>query len=124
MQVRLNNNIEQWIKFFLEGVIETSKSSIQVFKDIIKLKADIEEKRLTKLGSKAKKGRQVLKELFESPIITANQLVEEIGISHSTANRLLKDFEKLNIIKEYTGFKRNRKYIFREYFDIFNKNNA
>jgi len=123
MQVRLNNDLEQWIKFFLVGVIETSKSSIQVFKDIIKLKSDIENNRLPRLGSKTEKGIQILKILFENPIITAGKLVEEMGIAHSTANRLLFDFEKLNIIKEYTGFKRNRKFIFKEYFEIFNKEN-
>jgi len=122
MQARLNNNLEQWIIFFLVGVIETSKSSIQVFKDIIALKTDIENKRLPTLGSKTKKGMKVLKVLFQNPIITSNKLVDELKIANATANRLLIDFEKLNIIKEYTGFKRNRKYIFKEYFDIFEKN--
>ena len=123
MQARLNNDLEQWITFFLVGVIETSKSSIQVFKDIITLKSDIENERLPKLGSKTKKGMKVLKVLFQNPIITSNKLVKELNIANSTANRLLVDFEKLNIIKEYTGFKRNRKFIFKEYFDLFNRNN-
>jgi len=123
MQVRLNNDLEQWITFFLVGVIETSKSSIQVFKDIIKLKTEIENNRLPKLGSKTEKGIHILKILFENPIITTNRLVKEMKIAHSTANRLLSDFEKLNIIEEYTGFKRNRKFIFKEYFEIFNKGN-
>ncbi|MCF6358770.1 MAG: winged helix-turn-helix domain-containing protein, partial [Draconibacterium sp.] len=65
---------------------------------------------------------KVLKILFQNPIITSNKLVEELNIAHSTANRLLSDFENLNIIEEYTGFKRNRKFIFKEYFEIFNKN--
>jgi len=121
MQVRLKNDLEQWITFFLVGVIETSKSSIQVFKDIIKLKSDIENNRLPKLESKTEKGIKILKILFQNPIITANKIVEEMQIAHSTANRLLTDFEKLGIIEEYTGFKRNRKYIFKEYFEIFNK---
>ncbi|MCD6089955.1 MAG: Fic family protein, partial [Bacteroidales bacterium] len=119
MQVRLKNDLEQWIKFFLVGVIETSKSSIQVFKDIITLKSDIENNRLPKLGSKTEKGMKMLKILFENPIITAGKIVDEMKISHSTANRLLSDFEKLKIIEEYTGFKRNRKFIFKEYFEIF-----
>ena len=121
MQVRLKNDLEQWIKFFLVGVIETSKSSIQVFKDIMELKSDIENNRLPKLGSKKVKGIQILKILFENPIITAGKLVEEMGIAHSTANRLLSDLERLKIIEEYTGFKRNRKFLFREYFEIFNR---
>jgi len=120
MQVRIKSDLEQWITFFLVGVIETSKSSIQVFKDIIKLKSDIENERLPKLGSKTEKGIKVLKILFQNPIITSNKLVEELRIAHSTANRLLTDFENLKIIEEYTGFKRNRKFIFKEYFEIFN----
>jgi Fic family protein len=122
MQVRLTDDLEQWITFFLVGVIETSKSSIQVFKDIIELKANIENKKLPKLGSKTEKGIQLLKILFQNPIITANQLVNEMKIAHSTANRLLADFENLGMLDEYTGFKRNRKFIFKEYFEIFNRN--
>jgi Fic family protein len=121
MRVRLNNDLENWLKFFLVGVIKTSESSIQVFKDIIALKADIENNRLPMLGSKTKKGIRVLRILFENPIITSNKLVKEMEVAHSTANRLLSDFERLKIIEEYTGFKRNRKYIFREYFEIFNR---
>lgn len=121
MQVRLKNDLEQWIIFFLVGVIETSKSSIQVFKDIIQLKSIIENEKIPKLGSKSEKGIQLLKILFQNPIITPKELVEEMQIAHSTANRLLSDFVKLEIIEEYTGFKRNRKYIFKDYFEIFNK---
>lgn len=94
---------------------------IQVFRDIINLKADIEKNRIPKLGSKTEKGMSVLKILFENPIITANTLVEELHIAHSTANRLLTNFIELKIIEEYTGFKRNRKFIFKEYFEIFDK---
>ncbi len=121
MRARLKNDLEQWVTFFLVGIIETSKSSIQVFKDIIKLKYEIENEKIPKLGSKAEKGIQLLNILFQNPIITSNKLVEEMQIAHSTANRLLSDFEKLEIIEEYTGFKRNRKFIFKEYFEIFNK---
>ena len=121
MRVRLKNDLEQWVKFFLVGIIETSKSSIQVFKDIIQLKSEIEKKKIPKLGSKAEKGIQLLDILFQNPIITSNILVEEMQIAHSTAGRLLSDFEKLEIIEEYTGFKRNRKFIFKEYFEIFNR---
>ena len=121
MRVRLKNDLEQWIIFFLVGVIETSKSSIQVFKDIIQLKADIENNKIPKMGSKAEKGIQLLRILFQNPITTSKKLVGELSIAPSTANRLLTEFENLGIIKEYTGFKRNRKYIFKDYFEIFNQ---
>ena len=50
MTVRLTSNLTQWIKFFLVGFfIETSKESIQGFKDIIALKNNIKTIRLPKL---------------------------------------------------------------------------
>lgn len=121
MTVRLTSNLTQWIKFFLVGVIETSKESIQVFKDIIALKTDIETKRLPTLGSKVEKAQLLLKQLFQVPITDSKQISEFLQISPSTANRLIKDLIQLNILSELTGYKRNRKYMFREYFRIFHR---
>jgi ribosomal protein S25 len=42
-----------------------------------------------------------------------------LDVDISTAQRLLKDFEKLNILKEKTGFKRNRIFVFEEYLRLF-----
>ena len=121
MQVRLKNDLEQWLNFFLVGIIETSKSSIEVFKDIIRLKSDIENNKIPGMGNKTEKGFRILRILFQNPIITAGKLVEEMKIAPSTANRFLADFVKMGVIEEYTGLKRNRKFIFRMYFDIYNK---
>ncbi|MDX1315449.1 MAG: Fic family protein, partial [Eudoraea sp.] len=121
MTVRLTNNLVQWIRFFLVGVIETSKESIQVFKDIIALKTEIETKRLPRLGSKIKKAQQLLLHLYQIPITDSKQVVKILNISPSTANRLISGLIELGILEEMTGYKRNRKYIFAEYFKIFNQ---
>ena len=120
MAVRLSGNMIQWIKFFLVGVIETSKESIQVFKDILALKTDLEANRLPKLGSRSKKAQQLLMHLYQIPITDSKQVYEILDIAPSSANRLIKDMIDLRILHEMTGFKRNRKYIFTEYFRIFN----
>ena len=121
MSVRTSNNLTQWIKFFLVGVIETSKSSIQVFKDIITLKNKIETEKLPQLGSKTKKGQQLIKQLFQVPITDAKNIATILNISPSTANRLIRQFIDLEILTELTGYKRNRKFIFKAYFEIFQK---
>jgi Fic family protein len=121
MTVRITSNMTQWIKFFLVGVIETSKESIQVFKDIIKLKDDIETIRLPKLGSKIENGQQLMKQLFQVPITDSKQVAELLKISPSTANRLINALIDLEILSELTGYKRNRKFIFKEYFRIFHR---
>lgn len=121
MTVRLTSNLTQWIKFFLVGVIETSKESIQVFKDIIELKSDIETKRLPTLGSKIENAQILIKQLFQIPITDSKQVAELLKISPSTANRLINDLIDLNILTELTGYKRNRKFMFEEYFRIFHR---
>ncbi len=119
MTVRLTSNLIQWVKFFLVGVIETSKESIQVFKDIITLKNNIETERLPKLGSKIENGQLLIKQLFQIPITDSKQVADLLHISASTANRLIKNLIDLEILSELTGYKRNRKYMFKEYFEIF-----
>ena len=119
MIVRVSNNLTQWLKFFLVGIIETSKSSIGVFNNILSLKSKLETEILPKLGSKVKKGQALLQVLYQFPILSTKNTAVFLNISTSTANRLIMDFVKLGILEEYTGYKRNRKFIFREYVDLF-----
>ena len=121
MGARLKSDMVSWVKFFLVGVVETSNDSIQVFKDILALKADLEQNRLPKMGSKIENGQILLKHLYKMPIIDSKQVSEILNISASTANRLIKDMMDLSILIELTGYKRNRKFMFKEYFHIFNK---
>ena len=44
MRVREKDDIIQWFKFFLVGVIETAKNSIETFDGILKLQKSIELK--------------------------------------------------------------------------------
>lgn len=119
MTVRTTSNLIQWIRFFLVGVIETSKESIQVFKDILALKNKVETEKLPKLGSKIEKGQQLIKYLFQIPIIDSKYIPELLEVSPSTANRLIKELIDLEILSELTDYKRNRKFMFKEYFDLF-----
>jgi len=121
MTVRTSSNLIQWIRFFLVGVIETSKESIQVFKDIIALKNKVETEKLPKLGSKIEKGQQVIKYLFQIPIIDSKYISKLLEVSPSTANRLIKELIDLEILSELTDYKRNRKFMFKEYFNLFLK---
>jgi len=118
-QVRTKDDIENWVFFFLDGVIETSRKSIESFKNIIKLRDDIELNRLIKLGRKQTDGKRLLNILYKNPIVGSKDVAKTLNIHSSTANRLIKDFEALGILTELTGYKRNRIYAFSEYIRIF-----
>jgi Fic family protein len=118
--VRQNNNLEQWIKFFLNGVIETATDSIKTFKLIINLRQKYEEKIMT-LGSRAKKARKLLLFMFSVPIVDNKRVMKELGISFNSANRLIKSLVDLGLLTEVTGFSRNRFFTLKEYLDLFRK---
>lgn len=120
MMARQNNDLEQWTKFFLNGVVETATDSIKTFKSIIKLRKKYEEKIMT-LGSRAKKAQKLLLFMFSRPIVDNKKIMKELGISFNSANRLIKALVDLGLLTEITGFSRNRMFELKEYLDLFKK---
>jgi Fic family protein len=119
MRVREKNDITQWFKFFLVGVIETAKNSISAFDKVLKLRQDVEN-RLQKLGSRSANANTVIRYLYQHPIVDAQKAKNLTGLSAPSVYKLLEDLEKLKIIHEVTGSKRGKMYFFREYINIFN----
>jgi hypothetical protein len=116
--VRASNNIEQWVKFFLTGVIATARNSKETLEKIILLRKQYDEKILT-LGRKAKLAREFLLVLFSTPTISINTTAERLQISFNAASRLVQDFKRLHILDEVTGLSRNRLFALSEYLMLF-----
>jgi Fic family protein len=118
--VRTSNDLEHWIKFFLVGVTETAKNGKLTFEKIITLRRQSEQN-IISLGKRAKVGQELLKHLYSQPILNIKQITEKLQITHPSASTLAKQFEKIGIFKEITGFKRNRLFVFSEYLKLFEK---
>jgi Fic family protein len=118
MNVRTKSDLSQWFKFFLVGVIETAKSSIQTFDGILKLQKQVETKIQT-LGSRATNAQKLILYLYQRPVIEVQKAAEVIGSSPTTAYKLLADFEKLEILREVTGGQRGKLYVFKDYLGLF-----
>lgn len=119
-RVRASNDLEHWIKFFLVGVAETARNGKDTFEKIIALREKSENK-IMGLGKRAKVGQKLLRALYTDPIMSIKQIQEKLSITAPSANSLAASFEKLEILKEITGYKRNRLFSFAEYIKIFGK---
>lgn len=53
-----------------------------------------------------------------NPFVSSNRLVERIGLSPPTVNAALADLERLGIISEVTGKRRNRVFSYTAFLDI------
>lgn len=115
--VRKNDDYEQWIKFFLIGIIETSQSAIENIKKIL----DLKELHLTLLlqhKTPSSLKIMLLNKIFDTPIVSVNDIQKELNITHQSASKLISDFEALGILTEITGKKRDRKFAYYKYLEI------
>ncbi len=116
---RTSNDLAQWIKFFLVAVVETSKKGIETFERILQLREKIEGNKLITLGKKLPKAKELMNILYSKPSLTAAEVAEFIHVTSATANALIRDFVGLSILTEVTGGKRNRRFIFKDYMNLF-----
>jgi len=97
----------------MRGVYEISKQSTETAQKILSLQ---ERDRARIVHSP--NGLELLNHLFMNPLITIHEIRRLTGISHATAGRLAKQMIKLGILNEITGYARNRKFLYKDYFDI------
>jgi Fic family protein len=116
--VREKNDLNQWFKFFLVGIIQTAESGIATFDKILQLQKSTEIQ-LQTLGSRAANAKKVVDYLYKRPIINAEKISEITGISMPTSYKLIVDLERLEILKEITGGQRGRTYVYEKYLQIF-----
>ncbi len=119
-RVRNDDDLEQWVLFFLEGIIETAQKSKKTFQNILTLRGSFEEKILT-LGRKAERGKKLLRYLFSDPVVSVVDVQKYLEVNYATANSLVGDFVTLGILKERTGFNRNRIFGMDDYIKLFRK---
>ena len=116
--VKTSNNIDQWLRFFLKGVADTAKDSIHKFNMITALRKECEQK-VQSLGRKAKTRLELLNFLYSKPNINAKMIEDKFKLSTPASNKLIAEFVEIGILKEKTGFKRNRYFVFEDYLKIF-----
>jgi len=117
--VRTKNDLGQWIKFFLTGVIQTAENAMTTLKKITDLKASLESEKILALGKRTKQASAFLNALFSKPVVTIKDVQTLTNLSPKAANDIVKIFITIGILKEITGYQRNRVFAFDEYVKMF-----
>src|SRR4030042_1617809 len=117
MKVRTDGAWEEWIKFFLIGISDTSEEAANSAREIIQLKEKLMAE-LYKSSIASIYAVRLIDLLFETPLISIKEIIDKLKISKEAANELVKKFEKVDILKEITGKQRYKKYSFKQYIEI------
>jgi Fic family protein len=117
MKVRTDGAWEEWIKYFLIGVSDTSEEAANSAREIIQLKDKLIAE-LYKNSIASIYAVRLIDLLFKTPLISTKEIIDKLKISKEAANELVKKFEKIHILKEITGKQRYKKYSFKQYIEI------
>lgn len=116
-EVRERGAWEAWLDFFLAGVADTANQAFDAATRIVDLFKEDRE-RITAESDRAGSALRVHDLFQQNPFLTANQLVERIGLSAPTVNAALADLERLGVVDEITGRRRGRVFGYRRYLAI------
>lgn len=117
-KVRTDNDLEQWIIFFLSVMIESAQDGIETYKSIIILCEEY-ERRISTLGARTKIAQKLLQQMYITPIISARSVEKVLEISFSSANRLLKSLEEMGILTQISGHSQGRLFVLEKYLNLF-----
>ena len=117
-KVRTENKIDEWIKFFLDGVIKTANKSVETFEKILELEKEYEQI-VQQMGSRSANVMKLLNALYENPITDARKVARLLDVSLQSAYSLIGDMEKRGLLYEYTHNKRGKKYMLYKYMQLF-----
>lgn len=122
MAVRQGHHMREWLVFFLHGIEETARNSAGVFRGILILKERIEREVLPRFNARRQDNAQILmRHLYARPIIDIKMVAGIIDSTVNTASALVADLVAAGVLFEMTGQRRNRLFIFREYFELFRR---
>ncbi len=115
--VRETGNWEEWIQFFLTGVIETANQAIETARNILILFTD-DRKKIETTPTSSRSTLVVHNYLQKRPITTAKSVVKDCNMALPTVNKSLHHLVSLGIVKEITGKLRNKIYMYKTYIDL------
>ncbi len=118
--VRDKGDWEGWLAFFLRGVAAVSKEATETARRILALREEHRAAVTSRLGRTAANGHLVLEHLYRRPILSVTDVRDLTGTSYAAANDLVSRLAEIGVLHEITGQKRNRRFRYQPYIDIFN----
>ena len=112
-------NINGWLEFFLEGVAEIADSSIETCAKITALR-DKDFAKMQRLGKKsAESALEIVRKLYGQPIVGVAEIMKWTGFSPQGSYNVITRLENLKILEALGDAQYGQKYIYADYYEIF-----
>lgn len=111
---------EGWLEFFLAGVQETAEQASQTATRILALFRQDQE-RIEKLGRVASSTLRVHQLLQTKALVSIRAAANQLALSQPTVTKALEQMQSLGIVRETTGRRRGRIFVYGAYLDLLNE---
>jgi Fic family protein len=118
--VRTDGSWEEWLRFFLEGVVEVAASTAQTTKGIVEM-IERDRGRIHGLGRGAATALRVHDLAVKRVVVKAPTAARQLDLSEPPVYAAISRLEDLGILREVTGRPRGKTYVYGEYMDILNE---
>ncbi len=119
-EVRNSGNYEQWVKFFLQALIESAEDACLTIDDLTALH-DKNVVVIARLGRAAKNAMMLFDYLEKNPIIEIGKTCEALGLTFNTVSGAVKRLTDIGILKQTRSVSRNRTFAYEEYLAVLRK---
>lgn len=118
--VRTEGAWEQWLEFFLEGVIEVAESATLTAQRIVHM-VERDRQKLHRLGRGSATALRIHDFAVRVVLLGIPRTAKQLGLSEPTVSKGVKRLEQAGILREMTGRKRGRLYAYDEYLKLLNE---
>jgi Fic family protein len=119
-RIRTEGDWEGWLRFYLRGVESVALQATSTARNIVQL-FEADRQNLQGIGKGASSALRVHELLKERPILSIAATVRALKVTKPTAAAAMENLEKLNIVREESGRRRDRHYVYRRYIDVLNE---
>lgn len=116
-EVRETGIWEDWLRFFLEGVIQTSETATRTATRLLELF----QRDRAHLAGEAASVLRLHHLLQQHPVTHAMSAAKTLGIAHPTATRSLRRLAERGIVRELSDSSYRRFYAYSGYLDLLNE---
>jgi Fic family protein len=116
-EVRRNGNYEQWVKFFLLAILESSRDAVEATKKL----SDLHDRNMSlinNLGRASISTKKVFEYLEANPIMEINRTAKALNLAYNTVLFAVQRLTALGILKETSGQSRNQVFSYESYLNL------
>lgn len=119
-RIRTEGDWEEWLQFYLQGVLEVAQQATETARRLVHLFEE-DRKRIHKIGKGAGSALRVYELLIQKAVISIPVTAKTLEMAQPTVSSAAHRLIKMGILREFTGKRRDRQFLYPRYLRILNE---